>query len=104
MFKILQIWKRGISLRYGVVVFLFVYMRGSLWGPKLFYYAINGRPLNIQLKTYISDTDLKFVKKFTRPNFRGKELYTLKTRKSRLFLPAINSKNESLSVIWQSFG
>ena len=55
MFKILQIWKRGISLRYGVVVFLFVYMRGSLWGPKLFYYAINGRPLNIQLQTYISD-------------------------------------------------
>ena len=33
--------------------------------------------------------DLKFVKKFTRPNFRPKEFYTLKTRKLRLFLPAI---------------
>ena len=50
------------------------------------------------------DTDLEFVKKFTRPNFRAKEFYTLKTRKSRLFLPAINSKNASLSVIWPSFG
>ena len=30
-------------------------------------------------------TDLKFVKKFTRPNFRAKEFYTLKMRKSRLF-------------------
>ena len=26
--------------------------------------------------------DLKFVKKFTRPNFQAKEFYTLKTRKS----------------------
>ena len=51
-----------------------------------------------------SDTDLKFVKKFTRPNFRAKEFYTLKMRKSRLFSPAINSKNSSLSVIWPSFG
>ena len=48
--------------------------------------------------------DLKFVKKFTRPNFRAKEFYTLKMRKSRLFSPAINSKNSSLSVIWPSFG
>ena len=39
--------------------------------------------------------DLKFVKKFTRPNFRAKEFYTLKTRKLRLFLPAIHSKNAS---------
>ena len=37
-------------------------------------------------------------------NFRAKEFYTLKTRKSRLFLPAINSKNASLSVIWPPFG
>ena len=44
-------------------------------------------------------SDLEFVKKFTRPNFPVKEFYTLKTRKSRLFLPAINSKNASLSVI-----
>ena len=48
--------------------------------------------------------DLKFVKKFTRPNFRAKEFYTLKMRKWRLFSPAINSKNASLSVIWPSFG
>ena len=48
--------------------------------------------------------DLKFVKKFTRPNFRAKEFYTMKMRKSRLFSPAINSKNSSLSVIWPSFG
>ena len=49
-------------------------------------------------------SDLKFVKKFTRPSFRAKEFYTLKMRKSRLFSPAINSKNSSLSVIWPSFG
>ena len=48
--------------------------------------------------------DLEFVKKFTRPNFQAKEFYTLKTRKSRLFLPAINSENASLSVIYPSFG
>ena len=60
----------------GVPVCLRYHMRGSLWGPKLFYYAINGRPLNIQLQTYISDTDLRFVKKFTRPDFRAKILHT----------------------------
>ena len=49
-------------------------------------------------------SDLEFVKKFTRPNFRVKEFYTLKTRKSRLFSPAINSANASLSAIWPSFG
>ena len=48
--------------------------------------------------------DLEFVKNFTRPNFPMKEFYTLKTRKSRLFSPTINSKNTSLSVIWPSFG
>ena len=48
--------------------------------------------------------DLKFVKKFTRPNFRAKEFYRLKMRKSTLFLSAINSKNVSLSVIWPFFG
>ena len=48
--------------------------------------------------------DLEFVKKFTRPNFWAKKFYTLKTRKSRLFSPAINSENASLSVIWASFG
>ena len=52
----------------------------------------------------IMTTDLEFVKKFTRPYFRPQEFYTLKTRKSRLFLPAINSKNASLSVIWPPFG
>ena len=40
--------------------------------------------------------DLKFVKKFTRPDFRAKEFYALKTRKSRLFSLAINSENASL--------
>ena len=39
--------------------------------------------------------DLIFVKKITLPNFRAKEFYTLKTRKLRLFLPAIHSKNAS---------
>ena len=48
--------------------------------------------------------DLEFVKKFTGPNFRVKEFYALKTRKSRLFSPALNSENASLSVIWPSFG
>ena len=43
-------------------------------------------------------------KKITRPNFRAKEFYTLKMRKSGLLSPAINSKNASLSVIWPSFG
>ena len=49
------------------------------------------------------ESDLEFVKKFTRPNFHANECYTLKTRKTRLFLPAINSKNASLSVIWPIF-
>ena len=49
-------------------------------------------------------SDLEFVKKFTGPNFRVKEFYTLKMRKWRLFSPAINSENASLSVIWASFG
>ena len=49
-------------------------------------------------------SDLEFVKKFTPPNFWAEEFYTLKTRKSRLFSLAINSKNASLSVIWPSFG
>ena len=48
--------------------------------------------------------DLEFVKKFTQPNFRAKEFYTLKTHKARLFLPAINSESALLSVIWPSFG
>ena len=56
--------------------------------------------LRFLLLFYSIFTDLEFVKKFTRPNFRAKEFYTLKTRKLRLFLPAINSKNASLSVIW----
>ena len=55
-------------------------------------------------KKFNLDSDLEFVKKFTRPNFRVKEFYTLKTRQSRLFSPVINSKNASLSVIWPSFG
>ena len=53
---------------------------------------------------YLHSADLEFVKKFTRPNFRAKKFYTLKTRKLRLFSPAINSENASLSVIWASFG
>ena len=52
----------------------------------------------------IMTTDLEFVKKFTRPYFRPQEFYTLKTRTSRLFSPATNSKNASLSAIWPSFG
>ena len=56
-------------------------------------------------RTYETNIDLKFVKrKCTRPNFRAKEFYTLKTRKLRLYSPAINSKNASLSVTWSSFG
>ena len=42
------------------------------------------------VNTY-QDSDLEFVKTFTRPNFQAKEFYTLKLRKSRLFSPAINS-------------
>ena len=49
-------------------------------------------------------SDLEFVKKFTRPNFGAKEFYTLTTHKSRLFSPAINRENASLSVIWSFFG
>ena len=49
-------------------------------------------------------SDLEFVKKFTLPNLRAKKIYTLKMRKSRLFLPAINRENALLSVIWPSFG
>ena len=45
-------------------------------------------------------TDLIFV---IRPNFRAKEFYTLKTSKSRLFLPTIKSINASLSLIWSFF-
>ena len=60
--------------------------------------------LRFLLLFYSIFTDLEFVKKFTRPNFRAKEFYTLKTRKSRLFSLAINSENASLSVIWPSFG
>ena len=59
--------------------------------------AHRGPPRRIQ-------TDLEFVKKFTRPNVPAKEFYTLKTRKSRLFSPTINSENASLSIIWPSFG
>ena len=35
--------------------------------------------------------DMKFVKKFTRPNFRAKEFYTRETRKSQI------------SVMWSFF-
>ena len=38
------------------------------------------------------ETDLMFVKQFTRPNFRAKEFYTLKTRKLQLFLPEIKRR------------
>ena len=55
-------------------------------------------------KSATDQQDLKFVKKFTRPNSRAKEFYTLKTRQPRLFSPAINSEDASLSVIWPSFG
>ena len=56
--------------------------------------------LRFLLLFYSIFTDLEFVKKFTRPNFRAKEFYTLKTRKLRLFLPAIHSKNASKWVIY----
>ena len=49
-------------------------------------------------------TDLKFVKKFTRPNFWAKEFYALKMLKLRLVLPATNRQNASFSVFWSSFG
>ena len=63
-----------------------------------------GGPRGQTVDTRTGHPDLEFVKKFTRPNFPVKEFYTLKTRKSRLFSPTINSKNTSLSVIWPSFG
>ena len=50
------------------------------------------------------NSDMKFVNKFTRPNFPAKEFYTLKTGISILFLTAINKENASLSAIWLSFG
>ena len=68
-------------------------------------------PLPMHLSRFVLDlakgdivADLEFVKKFTRPNFRAEKFYTLKMRKLRLFSPAINSENASLSVIWASFG
>ena len=67
-------------------------------------HAVQSRAAGTYLKIDTTHVDLEFVKKFTRPNFRAKEFYTLKTRKSRLFSPAINSVNASLSVIWPSFG
>ena len=51
------------------------------------------RALTESFRNAESQADLEFVKKFTRPNFPVKEFYTLKTRKSRLFSPTINSKN-----------
>ena len=70
--------------------------------------TVNNQKQMHEVRTYLkintTHVDLEFVKKFTWPNFRGKEFYTLKTRKSRLFSPAINSKNASLSVIWPCFG
>ena len=67
-------------------------------------HAVQPRAARTYLKIDTTHVDLEFVKKFTRPNFRAKEFYTLKTRKSRLFSLAINSENASLSVIWPSFG
>ena len=57
------------------------------------------KPIRGSAKIERGQPDLKFVKKFTRPNFWAKEFYTLKTRISRVFSPAINSENASLSVI-----
>ena len=61
-------------------------------------------PTHHAFRWYQRESDLEFVKKITRPNFRAKEFYSLKTCKSRLFSTAINSENASLSVIWPSFG
>ena len=41
---------------------------------------------------------MKFVKKFTRPNFQAKEFYTLKTRKSSLFF-ASNKQRKCIIII-----
>ena len=98
----------------------------SLWSPLLGQFSVDGvqakndhihsRPGNFKYsgfrrslavsfpKLSFLRLDLEFVKKFTRPNFRVQKFYTLKTCKSRLFSPAINNKNASLSVIWPSFG
>ena len=70
---------------------------------KVFHYEMLVMLVRLML-VMVMVADLEFVKKFTRPNFPVKEFYTLKTRKSRLFSPTINSKNTSLSVIWPSFG
>ena len=59
------------------------------------------RGMSSQMITVLPD--LEFVKKFTRPNFCAKVFYTVKTRKLRLFLPAINSENASLIVIRPTF-
>ena len=71
---------------------------------KIIIFLIRAKPCDNWLFKKLLRPDLEFVKKFTRPNFRVKEFYTLKTRQSRLFSPVINSKNASLSVIWPSFG
>ena len=47
---------------------------------------------NVLHPSHLNDmfgADMKFVKKFTRPNFWSKEYYTLKMRKLRLFSQAI---------------
>ena len=48
--------------------------------------------------------DLEFVKKFTQPNFRAKEFYTLKTHKSRLFLASNRQQKciiiSNLALFW----
>ena len=40
---------------------------------------------NVEIRPLWSDPDMKFVNKFTRPNFRAKEFYKRKTRKLRFF-------------------
>ena len=66
--------------------------KGSQWQhiiPSLYLAYLAVSIYTIKLKA-----DLEFVKKITRPNFWAKEFNTLKTRKSRLFLLAINTDME----------
>ena len=58
--------------------------KGQKICPQRAAYPPSGRFHNHSVKS-----DLIFVKKFTRPNFRAKEFYIPKTRKLRPFSPAI---------------
>ena len=51
----------------------------------------------------MAGSDLRFVKNFTQPDFFGKQFYTPKTRKSRLFLLQINQIMFQYKSLWSFF-